>query len=129
MGRFGEGAQAIDNNGFKRMNDFFLFYFYLVANFVTSFAMIVLTAFILFRIKRFELRQNTDDFQVGRPTATVGWRQNKAGYTATLVACGWAGAVLEKVTRASGQEPYAQKAQKRRKSKKGTNRPTDRPIT
>ena len=41
---------------------------------------------------------------------------NKAGYTATLVACGWAGAVLEKVTRASGQEPYAQKAQKRQKS-------------
>ena len=27
---------------------------------------------------------------------------NKAGYTATVVACGWAGAVLEKVTRASG---------------------------
>ena len=50
----------------------------------------------------------------------------KVGYTATLVACGWAGAVLEKVTRVSGQEPYAQKAQKRRKSKKGTNRPTDR---
>ena len=42
---------------------------------------------------------------------------NKAGYTATVVACGWAGAVLEKVTRASGQEPYAQKAQKRKKSK------------
>ena len=41
---------------------------------------------------------------------------NKAGYTATLVAFGWAGAVLDKVTRASGQEPYAQKAQKRRKS-------------
>ena len=40
---------------------------------------------------------------------------NKAGYTATLVACGWAGAELEKVTRASGQEPYAQKAQKRQK--------------
>ena len=37
------------------------------------------------------------------------WKQ--AGYTATLVACGWAGAVLEKVTRASGQELYAQKAQ------------------
>ena len=32
---------------------------------------------------------------------------NKAGYTATLVACGWVGAVLEKVTRASGQEQYA----------------------
>ena len=41
---------------------------------------------------------------------------NKAGITATLVACVWAGAVLEKVTRASGQEPFAQKAQKRRKS-------------
>ena len=50
----------------------------------------------------------------------------KAGYTATLVACGWAEAVLEKVTRASGREHYAQKAQKRRKSKKWTNRPTDR---
>ena len=45
---------------------------------------------------------------------------NKAGHTATLVACGWAGAVLE-VTRASGQELYAQKAQKRQKSKKGTD--------
>ena len=51
-------------------------------------------------------------------------KKNKAGYTATLVACGWAGAVLE-VTRASGQEPYAQKAKKRRKSNKGTNRPTN----
>ena len=29
-------------------------------------------------------------------------KENKAGYTATLVKCGWAGAVLEKVTRASG---------------------------
>ena len=47
--------------------------------------------------------------------------KNKAGYTASLVACGWAGAVLEKVTRASGQESYAQKAKKRQKSKKGTN--------
>ena len=43
--------------------------------------------------------------------------QNKDGYMATLAASGWAGAVLEEVTRASGQEPYAQKAQKRRKSK------------
>ena len=60
-----------------------------------------------------------------RHSATINVTTNKAGYTATLVACGWAGAVLEKVTRASGQEPYAQKAQKRRKSKKGTNRPTD----
>ena len=29
---------------------------------------------------------------------------NKAGYTATLVACRWAGAVMEKVTEAFGQE-------------------------
>ena len=50
---------------------------------------------------------------------------NKAEYTATLVACGWVGAVLEKVTRASGQEPYAQKTQKRQKSKKGTEQPTN----
>ena len=31
--------------------------------------------------------------------------------TATLVACGWAGAMLQKLTRASGQEQYAQKVQ------------------
>ena len=30
--------------------------------------------------------------------------QNKAGYTATPVACGWAGAILE-VSGAFGQEP------------------------
>ena len=53
---------------------------------------------------------------------------NKAGYTATLVACGWAGAVLERVTGATGWEPYAQKAQKRQKSKKGTDQPTDQPT-
>ena len=52
-------------------------------------------------------------------------KYNKAEYPATSVTCGWAGAVLEKVTRASGQEPHAQKAQKRRKSKKGTNQPMD----
>ena len=55
-------------------------------------------------------------------------RFNKAGYTAILVACGWAGAVLDYVARASGQEPYAQKTQKRRKSKKGINQPTNRPT-
>ena len=43
-------------------------------------------------------------------------QHNKAGYTATLVACGWAGAVMEKVTGAFGKERYAQKAKKRRKS-------------
>ena len=31
-------------------------------------------------------------------------RKNKVGYTATPVACWWAGAVLEKVIRAFGQE-------------------------
>ena len=46
---------------------------------------------------------------------------NKAGYTAIPVACGWAGAVKGKVTRAFGQEGLAQKAQKRQKDKKGTN--------
>ena len=45
------------------------------------------------------------------------WKINKAGYMATLVACGWTGAVLEKIARASGQELYAQKAQKLLKSK------------
>ena len=45
------------------------------------------------------------------------YNENKVGYKATLVACGWAGSVLEKVTRASGQEPYAQKARKLQKSK------------
>ena len=57
---------------------------------------------------------------------------NKARYTTTLGACGWAGAVLEKVTRASEQEPYAQKAKKRQKVKRGptdqwTDQPTDQP--
>ena len=56
------------------------------------------------------------DFFSTRPTPISRVQDNKAGYTATLVACGWAGAVLEKVTKASGQEPYAQKAQKRQKS-------------
>ena len=39
----------------------------------------------------------------------------KGGYTATLIACGWADAVIEKVTRASGQELYAQKTQNAKK--------------
>ena len=34
--------------------------------------------------------------------------KNKAGYTATPVVCLWAGAVLERVTRAFGQELWAQ---------------------
>ena len=52
--------------------------------------------------------------------------KNKAGYTATLVACGWAGAVLEKVTRASGQEPYAQSSKNAEKVKRGlTNKLTN----
>ena len=54
--------------------------------------------------------------------------KNKAGYTATPVAFGWAGAVIEKVTSAFGQEQWAQKAQKRWKSKKGINQLTDQPT-
>ena len=61
-----------------------------------------------------ERKKTTNIFAETRQKASLG--RNKAGYTATLVACGWAKAVLEKVTRASGQEPYALKAQKRRKS-------------
>ena len=47
--------------------------------------------------------------------------RKKARYTATLVACRWAGAMLE-VTRASGQEPHAQKHKYAEKVKRG---PTD----
>ena len=43
-------------------------------------------------------------------------KKNKAGYTATPVACGWAGAIFE-VSGAFGQERYSQKPHKRRKSK------------
>ena len=42
--------------------------------------------------------------------------KHKQGQIHGYPSCGWAGAVLEKVTRASGQESYAQKVQKRRKS-------------
>ena len=51
-----------------------------------------------------------EDGQMDKFSYRVACPHNKAGYRATLVACGWAGAVLEKVTRASEQEPYAQKA-------------------
>ena len=39
------------------------------------------------------------------PNQPTSLKVNKAGYKATLVACGWAGAVLENATWASGQEP------------------------
>ena len=48
---------------------------------------------------------------------------NKARYTATLVACWWAGAVLKKVTRVSGQ-----KLKKLKNAKKVKRGPTDRPT-
>ena len=35
---------------------------------------------------------------------TQSYKNNKAGYTATLVACGWAGAEIVKVTGAFRQE-------------------------
>ena len=62
---------------------------------------------------------------------------DKHGTLQNNEACGSAGAVLEKVTRASGQEPHVQKAQKAEKVKRGptdqptdqsTDRPTDRPT-
>ena len=68
--------------------------------------------------------ENVQKDSVSKAKTTV-FSTNKAGYTATLVACRWAGAVLQKVTRASGKEPYAQKAQKRQKSMKGTDQLTD----
>ena len=50
-------------------------------------------------------------------TVTDGWTgalTNKAGYTATLVVCEWAGAIIE-VGGAFGQEQQGQKPPKRRK--------------
>ena len=52
--------------------------------------------------------------------------KNKAGYTATEVACGWAGAIFE-VTGAYGQKQFGQKAQKRQKSSV-MDGPTDGPT-
>ena len=45
--------------------------------------------------------------------------KNKAGYTATLVACGWAGAVLEKVTGASGRGRMLKKLKNAKKVERG----------
>ena len=53
---------------------------------------------------------------------------NKVGYTATPVACGWAGAVFE-VTWSLGQEQWGQRPQKPQKSKVWrTDGRTDRPT-
>ena len=52
----------------------------------------------------------------GSEKRKTGEKRNKAGYTATLVACGWAEAIFE-VSGAFGQEQFSQKPQKRRKSK------------
>ena len=41
--------------------------------------------------------------------------KNKAGYTATPVGCGWAGAIFE-VSRVFGQEQHSQKPNKQQKS-------------
>ena len=51
-----------------------------------------------FRGDRVERRENTH-FDTEAASLCV----NKAGYTATPVACGWAGAIIE-VTRSFGQE-------------------------
>ena len=55
-------------------------------------------------------------------------KKNKAGYTATPVACGWAGAKFE-VSGAFGQERFSQKKNRNAEKVKydgRTNRPTDR---
>ena len=49
--------------------------------------------------------------------------QNKAGYTATEVACGWAGAIFE-VTRTFGQKQFDQRNKIIKKVK--CDRPTDK---
>ena len=55
--------------------------------------------------------------------------KNKAGYTATLVACGWAGAVMEKVTGELGRSSELKTLKNAKKVKWGPNdRPTDRPT-
>ena len=61
-----------------------------------------------------------------RKLATLSTK-NKAGYTATEVACGWAGATFE-VTRPFGQDQWGQKNKIIKKIKRDgtTNRPTDR---
>ena len=51
---------------------------------------------------------------------------NKAGYTATPVACRGAGAVLEKVTGAFGGSSKLKKLKNAKKVKRG--QPTDRPT-
>ena len=52
---------------------------------------------------------------------------NKAGYPASPVAFGWAGAVKEKVTGIFGQVGLTQKSTKTPKIKKG-DRPTNPPM-
>ena len=53
--------------------------------------------------------------------------KNKAGYTATLVACGWAGAVFE-LLKHLGKCSEAKDRKNIKKSKMGTDRPTNRPT-
>ena len=56
-------------------------------------------------------------------------KKNKARYTATVCACHWTGAVIERVSGAFGQEQWAQNAQSCGENKKGTDRLTpNQPI-
>ena len=70
---------------------------------------------------------NNNCYVIGRQNPFI---QNKAGYTATEVACGWAGAIFE-VTRPFGQEQWGQRNKIIKKVKcdgptyQPTNRPTD----
>ena len=55
---------------------------------------------------------------------------NKAGYTATEVACGWAGAIFD-ITKPFGQEQLGQRnkiIKKESVTDQPTDQPTDRPT-
>ena len=78
---------------------------------------------------RLDTLQNSHG-RLGRSrNAKTAQKFNKAGYAATLVACGWAGAVLEKVTGHLGRGCMLKELKNAEKVKRGpTNQPTDGPT-
>ena len=74
-------------------------------------------------------RNQPTDGQTKRDVESRSMRLNKAEYTATLVACGWAGAVLERSLGHLGRSCVLKKLKNAEKVKRGPNdRPTDRPT-
>ena len=57
--------------------------------------------------------------------AVASFPENKAGNTATPVACGWAGAVLKRSTEHLGRSSRLKKLKNAEKVKRGTDRPTN----